>query len=143
MEKCPNCGKELPHDSHECPECGLTLPQTDYTQISDRTVAGDRPMGSEEAALSIGDCFLKMVDAGGAMPPYHSNWHSARDSGWIARLLAANPSFSADSVRQPRCKSPSSGLISGGPPSVERYCLALSQSISSRRARFAPPSYPS
>ncbi|MDA0746547.1 MAG: hypothetical protein O2954_08500 [bacterium] len=42
-----------------------------------------------EAAISTGDCFLKMVDRGWAQPPYHSNWHSARDSGWPLIGLAA------------------------------------------------------
>jgi hypothetical protein len=35
-----------------------------------------------EIALGIGECFLKMVEVGWCKPPYHSNWHSARDSGW-------------------------------------------------------------
>ena len=43
----------------------------------------------EQAALSIGNCFIKMVDTGWAMPPYHSNWHSARDSGWPLIGLSA------------------------------------------------------
>ena len=54
MEKCPECGKELPHDSHTCPECGLTLPQTDYTQISDTTLPGEIAGGPEEEALTTG-----------------------------------------------------------------------------------------
>ena len=35
-----------------------------------------------ETAVRIGECFLKMVRAGWCRPPYHSNWHSVRDSGW-------------------------------------------------------------
>ncbi len=35
-----------------------------------------------ETAIGIGECFLKMVEAGWCRPPYHSNWHSVRDSGW-------------------------------------------------------------
>lgn len=42
-----------------------------------------------ETALGIGECFLKMVEAGWCCPPYHSNWHSARDSGWPLIGMAA------------------------------------------------------
>jgi len=35
-----------------------------------------------EVAVGIGECFLKMVQEGWCRPPYHSNWHSVRDSGW-------------------------------------------------------------
>jgi hypothetical protein len=54
MAKCPECGSDLPHDSHECPECGITIPQSDFTQVSDKTFAGD-PFGtSAEKALTLG-----------------------------------------------------------------------------------------
>jgi len=42
-----------------------------------------------EIAVGIGECFLKMVEAGWCLPPYHSNWHSARDSGWPLIGMAA------------------------------------------------------
>lgn len=42
-----------------------------------------------EIALGIGECFLRMVELGWAQPPYHSRWHSCRDSGWPLIGLAA------------------------------------------------------
>ena len=42
-----------------------------------------------EAALSIGECFLRMVERGWTSPPYHSSWHSCRDSGWPLIGMAA------------------------------------------------------
>jgi len=42
-----------------------------------------------EIALGIGECFLRMVEAGWCRPPYHSSWHSARDSGWPLIGMAA------------------------------------------------------
>jgi len=42
-----------------------------------------------EAAVSIGECFLRMVDKGWTSPPYHSTWHSSRDSGWPLIGMAA------------------------------------------------------
>jgi len=42
-----------------------------------------------DIALGIGECYLKMVEVGWCMPPYHSNWHSARDSGWPLIGMAA------------------------------------------------------
>jgi serine/threonine protein kinase/Tfp pilus assembly protein PilF len=54
MAKCPECGRDVPHDSHTCPECGMTLPQAEFTRISDQTVPGD-PFGAPgEKALSEG-----------------------------------------------------------------------------------------
>ena len=54
-----------------------------------------------EIALGIGDCFLKMVGAGWAQPPYHSNWHSARDSGWpLIGLAAVYEATGVDRYRQ-------------------------------------------
>jgi serine/threonine protein kinase/Tfp pilus assembly protein PilF/predicted negative regulator of RcsB-dependent stress response len=54
MARCPKCGSEIPHDGHACPECGLTIPQTDFTQISDKTVTGDPFGAAGEQALSEG-----------------------------------------------------------------------------------------
>ncbi len=42
-----------------------------------------------EIAVGIADCLLKMVGLGWAQPPYHSSWHSCRDSGWPLIALAA------------------------------------------------------
>ncbi len=42
-----------------------------------------------DIALGIGACFLNMVQAGWCRPPYHSNWHSVRDSGWPLIGMAA------------------------------------------------------
>ena len=42
-----------------------------------------------QIALGIGECFLRMVEAGWCRPPYHSNWHSVRDSGWPLIGMAA------------------------------------------------------
>jgi serine/threonine protein kinase len=71
MAKCPECGSELPHDSHQCPECGITIPQTDFTQVSDRTISGD-PFGTAgESALAEGSVLggryeiLKVIGKGG------------------------------------------------------------------------------
>lgn len=44
---------------------------------------------AREIALGIADCLLKMVDLGWAQPPYHSAWHSSRDSGWPLIALSA------------------------------------------------------
>ena len=71
MDKCPKCGKPLHADSDVCPECGMTIPQTDYTQISDRTLPGQRPAGAEEQALSVGSTLggryevLEVIGKGG------------------------------------------------------------------------------
>ena len=53
---------------------------------------------AKEIALGIGDCFVRMVDAGWAQPPYHSRWHSARDSGWPLIGLAAAYEATGDEV---------------------------------------------
>ncbi|MGD8628352.1 MAG: tetratricopeptide repeat protein [bacterium] len=45
MDKCPDCGSEIPHDHNQCPECGLTISQGDSTFISDNTLIGPRPDG--------------------------------------------------------------------------------------------------
>lgn len=58
-----------------------------------------------EIALGIGECFLKMVEIGWCKPPYHSNWHSARDSGWPLIGMAAVYEATGD----------------------ERYCRAMRQ----------------
>ena len=42
-----------------------------------------------QTARGIGDCFLRMIEEGWATPPYHSEWHSARDSGWTLIGLSA------------------------------------------------------
>jgi len=54
MAKCPECGSDLPHDSHQCPECGITILQSDFTQISDKTYPGDPFAASGEKALTEG-----------------------------------------------------------------------------------------
>jgi hypothetical protein len=42
-----------------------------------------------EIARGIGDCFLRMLDRGWGLPPYHVAWHGPRDSGWpLIALLA-------------------------------------------------------
>ncbi|MCC7354987.1 MAG: hypothetical protein IT330_14680 [Anaerolineae bacterium] len=40
-------------------------------------------------ARGIGDCLLRMLDAGWGMPPYKVIWHSVRDSGWPLIALTA------------------------------------------------------
>jgi tetratricopeptide (TPR) repeat protein/predicted Ser/Thr protein kinase len=54
MAKCPKCGSEIPHDGHSCPECGLTLPQTDFTQVTDKTMPADPFHAAGEQALTEG-----------------------------------------------------------------------------------------
>ena len=43
MNKCPDCGSDVPHEHNECPECGLTISQGESTFISDNTLIGKRP----------------------------------------------------------------------------------------------------
>ena len=40
-------------------------------------------------AQGVADCFVRLIDEGWATPPYHSEWHSSRDSGWPLIGLAA------------------------------------------------------
>jgi len=42
-----------------------------------------------ETACGIGECLLRMLDRGWAMPPYPVAWHGARDSGWVLIALTA------------------------------------------------------
>jgi len=42
-----------------------------------------------EMARGIGECFLRMLDRGWAMPPYPVAWHDSRDSGWALIALTA------------------------------------------------------
>ena len=42
-----------------------------------------------QIARGIGDCLLRMLDHGWAMPPYKVTWHSVRDSGWPLIALTA------------------------------------------------------
>lgn len=42
-----------------------------------------------EIARGIGECLLRMLDRGWAMPPYPVSWHGARDSGWPLIALTA------------------------------------------------------
>jgi len=42
-----------------------------------------------QIARGIGDCFLRMLERGWALPPYPVAWHGYRDSGWpLIALLA-------------------------------------------------------
>ena len=40
-------------------------------------------------ARGVADCFVGLIEEGWATPPYHSEWHSSRDSGWPLIGLAA------------------------------------------------------
>jgi DUF1680 family protein len=50
-----------------------------------------------QIAKGIGDCLLRMVDAGWGVPPYKVRWHSARDSGWPVIALPALHEATGDS----------------------------------------------
>ena len=42
-----------------------------------------------QTARGVADCLVRLIEAGWATPPYHSEWHSARDSGWPLIGLSA------------------------------------------------------
>lgn len=42
-----------------------------------------------QIARGIGECLLRMLDAGWGLPPYKVIWHSVRDSGWPLIALCA------------------------------------------------------
>ena len=64
-----------------------------------------------QAARSIGDCILCMVDAGWGIPPYKVRWHSARDSGWPIIALSALYEATGDSKWLEPCHRIATGML--------------------------------